>query len=314
MRKDAPLAIDLPGPDRDRPRWVKVGIIAAVGFVIGVAWPRVMGVRLGPSAPSEMNANVAAAAASSSAANKAAAAPAVVAQPKPSASVAASASAAPAGGPPNVMVQKGSVLGCKGEDGESKKGKECGGVAALDQIVAPRLKKLSSCGAADGQTGKLSFVVNANFTNGSFSWDIGKSSTVTNTEGLTTCLKTIFQGVTVQGVAHENPRYTVAYATTLTAGTPSGTDEKTAEPSPKPADTTAKPADTAAPTIAAGGEATVSWEVALIRDTPKTGTVVARLPRGTKVKVGAVKDGWYTINYGDGFASSGFVYHSALGK
>src|SRR5262249_53577322 len=64
----------------------------------------------------------------------------------------------------------------------------------------------------------------------------------------------------------------------------------------------------------ASGEATVAWEVALIRDVPKTGQVVARLPRGSKVKVGSVKDGWFAVKYGDNFASDGWVYRGAIGR
>jgi hypothetical protein len=52
----------------------------------------------------------------------------------------------------------------------------------------------------------------------------------------------------------------------------------------------------------------------LVRDVPKTGAVVARLPRGTKVKIGVIKDGWYAVKFGDGFASDGFVYRGALGR
>ena len=134
-------------------------------------------------------------------------------------------------------------------------------------------------------------------------------------EGITTCLKTIFQGVTLVGAAHENSKYTVAYPTTfaldkassplLPAGDkPTG---KASEPSEKPDDK----ADALAP---AGGEATVSWEVGLVRDQPKMGAVVARLPRGTKVKIGASKDGWYAIKYGDTYGSDGFLYRGAVGR
>ena len=68
MRKDGPLAVDVPAPDRDSPGWVKVGVIAAVGFVIGIAWPRVVGVKLGPNAPGETAAAAAAAASASASA------------------------------------------------------------------------------------------------------------------------------------------------------------------------------------------------------------------------------------------------------
>src|SRR6185295_17705679 len=105
MRKDAPLSVEVPTPDRDSPAWVKVGVIAAVGFVIGIAWPRVMGVKLGPNAPGE-------------------------------------AAAAAAGGPPQVNVLRGNVIACKTSEGESKKGKDCGTITGLDNVIAPHLKKL----------------------------------------------------------------------------------------------------------------------------------------------------------------------------
>jgi hypothetical protein len=343
MRKDAPFAVEVPSPDRDSPGWVKVGVIAAVGFVIGVAWPRVMGVKLGPNAPGEAAAAAASAAASAKAAGRAPEAPpasvnaksGVAGAPGSSAASASGATSAPGlgalaasatvpAGPPQVSVQRGSVIACKTTDGESKKGKECGTLAGLDNVVPPHLRKLATCSAADGQTGKLSFVATAAFPSGGLSWDVGKSSTVGNIEGITNCLKTHFSGVTATGVAHEHNRYTVAYNVTFAPpleASSSKTDkiDKAAKDGAMPAPDADKNAkdgsDKAdAPPAAAGSEASVGWEVALVRDVPKTGGVVARLPRGTKVKLGAIKDGWYAIKYGDGFASDGFVYRGAIGR
>src|SRR5687767_6122157 len=136
MRKDVPFAIEVPTPDRDKPAWVKVGVIAAVGFIVGIAWPRVVGVKLGPNAPGE---SASAAASASHAPGRAPDAPpasvaAKTTPDKPAASspTPASASAAGAALPPNIVVQRGTVLSCKTSDGETKKGKECGAVAALD--------------------------------------------------------------------------------------------------------------------------------------------------------------------------------------
>lgn len=332
MRKDPPLAVEVPAPDRDSPAWVKVGVIAAVGFVIGVAWPRVMGVKLGPSAPGEAAAAAASAAASAKAAGRAPEAPPASVNAKSAPSGAPSATAMATGssaasaavpvGPPQISVQRGSVIACKTSDGESKKGKECGALAGLDNVVPPHLRKLATCSAAEGQTGKLSFVATAVFPSGGLSWDVGKSSTVGNLEGITNCLRTHFSGVTATGVAHEHNRYTVAYNVTFApaaieaAGKPDKAD-KNAKDSADPADKNAKDDKTDktdAPAAAAGGEASVGWEVALVRDVPKTGAVVARLPRGSKVKLGAMKDGWYSIKYGDGFGSEGFVYRGAIGR
>jgi SH3-like domain-containing protein len=60
--------------------------------------------------------------------------------------------------------------------------------------------------------------------------------------------------------------------------------------------------------------AQVEWEVALVRDSPKTGKVIARLPRGSQVRVGPVKDGWYPVTYGSGYSSEGWVYRGAIGR
>jgi hypothetical protein len=333
MRKDAPLAVEVPAPDRDSPGWVKVGVIAAVGFVIGVAWPRVMGVKLGPNAPGEAAAAAASAAASAKAAGRAPEAPPASVNAKsglagaPSSNASAGAStvtsATVPSGPPQVSVQRGSVIACKTADGESKKGKECGTLSGLDNVVPPHLRKLAQCSAAEGQTGKLSFVATAAFPSGGLSWDVGKSSTVGNIEGITNCLKTHFSGVTATGVAHEHNRYTVAYNVTFAppavdANAPkidkTAKDDKTDGADKNAKDVSDKGDKPDAPPAAAGSEASVGWEVALVRDVPKTGGVVARLPRGTKVKLGAIKDGWYAIKYGDGFASDGFVYRGAIGR
>lgn len=330
MSKDAPLAVEVPASDRDKPGWVKVGVIAAVGFIIGIAWPRVMGIRLGPAAP-----GAAAAAASASGGGRAPdAPPASVVVP---ASVVAPASAAPgaapapaagstnvatAGGSPNIKIQKGAVLSCKTKDGD-KKGKECGPVPGIDQLVQPRVRNLATCSGAEGQTGKLSLVVNADFASGRFSYDIGKSSTLTNVDAIASCLKTAFHGTSTAATPHEHQRYTVAYAAIFTSSAGAAPEELAAkedkadkdksESSAKTAPDEKKEAKSARAELASG-EAAVAWEVALVRDTPKTGGLLARLPRGTKVKVGTAKDGWFLIKYGDSYAREGWVYRGAIGR
>lgn len=328
MRKAAPLAVEVPGPERDKPAWVKVGVIAAVGFVIGIAWPRLMGVRLGPSAPGEA---AAAAASASAASGRAAEAPAASAAkgaaPPASAKVdvtAASASAASmvtpsaaAALPPTVTVKQGSVVSCRTTDGETKKGgKECGAIPALDAIVQPRLRKLASCAGAEGQSGKLSVVVTADFGGNKIGHDVGKSSTVGNLDQLTACVKKELSGISLGSATHEHARYTVAYNAVFApaAGAAKDKDEPK-EPAPAAAktDKTDK-GDKTDKVEHAPGEAAVAWEVALVRDQPKTGEVVARLPRGTKVKVGALKEGWYAIKFGDDNGREGYVYRGAIGR
>ena len=159
---DSPLIVQMPKPAEDRPSWTKVGVITAIGFLVGVLWPRLAGVRMGPAVPEASPASVVAAPASASAAGAAVLPVAIV------------ASAAPL-------------------------------------ALAPG-------------------------------------------------------------------------------------DATPAAPSA---------ADTAAQVV---------WAVALVRDVPKTGKVVARLPRGVAVRVGAMKDGWLPVKYGDGFSNEGWVYRGAIGK
>ncbi len=304
------VAVMMPKPDQDRPSWGRVGIIAAVGFVVGIAWPRVAGVKLGPSAPGESDKSQPAASAGPPSANLAspsgassanAKASAATASSMPSAAGSAAASAVALAAPPDVTVARGILLNCKTSDGESQKGGDCGKAPNFDVVAQNRLQHLAQCTAAAGATGKLSAVFSLDFGSGRVGIDIGKSSTIGNQDGVASCLKTEFYGVNIAGLTHEHPKYTMAYHVTFAA--------------PKEG-SSASLADSAPPAVISEGAPTaqIGWEVALVRDTPKTGSIVARLPRGTKVRVGAPKDGWYRIQYGNAFASEGWVYRGAIGK
>jgi hypothetical protein len=334
MRKDVPLAVEVPSPERDKPAWVKVGVIAAVGFIVGIAWPRLVGVRLGPSAPGESSA---AASASGATGGRAADAPptsgaAAKTNANGTASAMASATAAAATTPtaaavllpPKIIVTKGTVVSCKTTDGEKKTGKECGPVAGLDMLVRDKVKGIAGCGGVEGQTGKFSLTANADFKSGRFWYEVNKGATVQNLDAITSCLKTGFHGQAVTNVPHEHPRYTVSYTAVLSAAEKEETaaavnkaktakDENKTEKTEK-VEKPETPVDENKPAPAVAGEANVAWEVALVRDAPKVGAVVARLPRGTKVKLGAMKDGWYSVKFGDDFGTDGWVYRGAVGR
>ena len=47
------LKVEVPKPGADRPEFGRVGVIAGVGFAIGIAWPWLAGVRLVPSPPAD---------------------------------------------------------------------------------------------------------------------------------------------------------------------------------------------------------------------------------------------------------------------
>ena len=294
------LQVQIPPAAQDRPSWMKVGVIAAIGFLVGVAWPRIAGVRLGPSIPSDMASSVASTSAPPAEPGSALpSAPAVAPVP---AAIASPAPVAVAPSAPAVTVGHGVVFACKSSDGDSLKGGDCGSLPGLDSQVMPRLRKLSECPDAAGASGKLHLVVHLDFSRGALSVDLGKGHGVASPDALLACAKTDVTGVGLGGVAHDNPRYSVAYSVTFD---PAGGASPAQSGS---AGTGATPADTA------DGSAQVVWEVAIVRDAPKTGKVLSRLQRGATVHVGTAKDGWYPVKYGDAFSSDGWLYRGAIGR
>jgi hypothetical protein len=179
------------------------------------------------------------------------------------------------------------------------KGADCGTLPGLDSLVMPRLRKLAECPDAAGASGKVHFVVHLDFPRGGLGVDLGRGHAVSSPDGLLACAKADVAGLGVTTVQHENPRYSVAYTVTFSGGAPA-------------------PGSASAPPRAGGepaeGSAQVVWEVAIVRDAPKTGKVVARLQRGAELHLGAAKDGWYPIKFGDGFASEGWIYRGAIGR
>jgi hypothetical protein len=298
-KADAPLTVQVPAPGADRPAWTKVAVIAGIGFVVGVAWPRLAGVRLGPSVPESASAAATSAPVESVPASIASIAPstpvpAVAAVPAPP----PSASAAPV---VNLTVGHGVIFACKSASGDTLKAGECGSLPGLDGIVMPRLRKVADCPEAANNPGKLHVVVHIDFGRGGVGVDLGRGNSVSSPDALLACAKTSMQGAVMSGVPHENSRYSVAYS--LTFGDASGG---------------ATPQGSASGRVggdASGdGSAQIVWEVAIVRDAPKTGKVVAHLPHGSTVKLGPAKEGWFPVKYGDGFASDGWVYRGAVGK
>src|SRR5581483_8606216 len=204
-RKDPPLSVDVPSADRDKPAWGRVGLIAVVGFVIGVAWPKLAGVRLGPSAPSD----------SVAAAGSIDLPQATIAQPMPTVSAPPPvASAAPV----TISVGRGVMLSCRTEDGESLKGKECGSTPAFDGIAQPRLKKIATLPALKDAKGKLSVVFALDFKSKKVAVDVGKSSTVKDEGSIKSFLKEQFQDVSLGPLQHDQEKYTLSYTITVGEG------------------------------------------------------------------------------------------------
>jgi len=303
LRKvDGPLTVQVPSPGQDRPSWIGVGAVAVVGFVVGVGWPRLAGVRLGPSVPDSPAASASESeptpVGTPSPPKVAPAVPAALPAPVASSPVVSSsqAGAAPpaASGGLRVNVAHGAVFSCKTAGGESLKGAECGALPGLDGLVLPRLRKLADC--PDAGSGKVHLVVRADFARNALAVEPGHDRAAPATAPLLACAKSALASASLEGIAHDNPRYGVAYVVTL--GAPAAAEPEAAAP----------------PTPVADGTAQVVWDVAIVRDAPKTGKVLARLQRGTPLHIGTSKDGWYPVKYGDGFATEGWVYRGAIGR
>jgi hypothetical protein len=305
-RNPAPLSVQIPPDGEGRPSWIKVGVIAAVGFAVGVIWPRLAGIRPGPSAPSESTAQTASSsrapeALPASPSASAASNGAEPAAPTPPGAAGDTAAVPLNNAPPAILVTHGAVVACKTQDGEVLKGKDaCGSVAGFDGIAQPRLKKLAYCAGAQGLSGKLGVAFGLDFTRNKIGFNFTKS-TVGNRDTLDGCLRMSFLNVSLGVIPHDNPTYTVYYSVTFT---PRDSVPAAAASVPAAAET-----EGAAPQTAQ-----VAWEVAIVRDSPRTGAVVARLQRGTKVKVGTGQDGWYRVQYGADMTSEGWVYRGAIGK
>lgn len=291
-------SVQIPAPEADKPSWLRVGAVALIGFALGVAWPKLAGVRVGPTAPAEAVSAVAAARAAE-VASAAAAASASIAPPPPPPIASAAA-------PITVTVGRAAILSCKTEEGESLKGKDCGWLTGLDPLVQTRLKRLAQFPAAAENTGKLNIVLGLDFKNNRISVESGKSSTVKDVESLKAFVAGEVKSMSLKPVDHQNERYSVVYVVNIS----SGGDAPNASAS---ASATASSASTPAAALP-DGTAQVAWETAIVRDSPHTGAIVAHLPRGTKVQLGTSEGGWYKIKFGPTFASEGFVYRGAIGK
>lgn len=61
------------------------------------------------------------------------------------------------------------------------------------------------------------------------------------------------------------------------------------------------------------GQATVTWSAAIVRDAPRDGAIVARLPQGTAVEIVDRRGGWYAIRWGRS-DNVGWTFREAIGQ
>ncbi|HEX7670895.1 MAG TPA: SH3 domain-containing protein [Polyangiaceae bacterium] len=293
------MKVEVPEPGADRPELGRVGVIAGVGFAIGIAWPWLAGVRLVPSPPTD---EAAEAAPSASAAGPSASGDPAALAP----SGAPGASGTPAPEAPvrtreeTVKVSDMKITACR--DGK-KKLKDCDRVG-FDSVARPHLVALAGCAAAGGASETLSLGFELDFEKKLVS-DVfaGKSTTFAKDKAhaLVDCARKEFESVRLDGVDHEHASYTAfSFIEFVPPGTVTAPAAGLGGDSP------------AAETTEASGLATIGWDVAVVRDQPEDGKILTRLRYGTRVAVTAHRGKWYEVRY-DAKGAKGWVHRNALG-
>jgi hypothetical protein len=291
-RRQSALKVAIPRPSNVPVRLGRVGLIAAIGFGAGILWPRLAGLRLVPTLPAP-----------------AASTPDLTGAPpedQPATSAVASAAAAPALKPPEPLapgsqppvVGEAQVTSCR--DASGSKIEHCDAVD-FDRVARDRLSSLDDCPAAKRVSGVLSLGFELDFTTERITHIVSGKATSLEDEPLKAvldCYRQSFANVSLVAIPHEHQRYTVFYRIELAAAPPEA-----------PAAASATPVAV----TPASGNATVSWETALVHGTPeKDGKVVARVLSGTRVAVTGRSGDWYRVKY-DARGREGWVFRTAIG-
>jgi hypothetical protein len=289
--------IELPPPEADQPAWGKVGVIAIVGFVIGVAWPRLAGISLGPNPPADAPRLAVTTAATPSASARMTATPTADASGKPIALM-NTTGAAGALNEQTVVVGQVEISRCR--DAKGKTVPQCDAIA-VDPLLVPRLKDLAKCPSAIGLTGKVAVGVELDFKAKTLKVQRAKAKLPRTTlDGLTRCVEQKFSGVSLDDLAHEQARYSLSYNVDFfpPGHSPDAESEKP------------KTTDTAPATPAEAKTGKVAWNSCQVRDAPRNGNVIGKLAKGTEIKLLEQKDGWWRVPYGD--KGEGWIFGGAL--
>lgn len=273
-----------------KPPWARVAAFASVGLVVGVAWPSLAGLRIGPEVPGaeKKNAPAAAPTAAPTAAPSAVPLAKAPTADKPATKISTTQ---------RVVVGGGEVKRCyKGKD---KIEGDCGRIG-LDKVFVHRLDGLKGCPAALGLEGTMDVRFDLDFSKKVISVRQGKKGELpgTTVNGVMQCVRDYIADVDASKIPHKHSRYWVDYSIQFF---PPGS----ALPSEGTTDAPEGESDSQR------GVAAVTWDSVLVRDEPVNGKRVARLVRGTRVKILGRRKDWYRVKLRD---KEGWVYRGALGR
>lgn len=289
------MKVEVPGSRDDSVKFGRVGVIALVGFAIGIAWPRLAGVKLVPSVPVP--------AAAEASARELTGAPL---EAKPVVAPPVAPSAAPPEKPPaeRLLVSDVQVASCRNEHG--KRSQACDRVD-FDRVAREHLRGLATCAGTEDAAGVLSLGFDLDFRADKIkNIQSGKSTSLEqdNVDRLLGCARERFAKVSLAGIPHEQNTYTLYYRLELLPPPGSGAGGKPEAGGSRGAGDEGTPAS---------GTATVSWDVALVRATPaRDGEVRARVLSGTRVAVTGKNGDWFRVKF-DAKGNQGWVYRTAIG-
>lgn len=249
-------------------------------------------------------------------------------------------------GPPPLVVPvtvNGGLLSACG-DGEEMDlpGARCDTPAGLESALRTRVIAVlgtcpSAASAARDPSKALSLGLRVDFTRRRIVSLLGRSSSVPDKVSYVPCVNA---GLTrldeIWRIQAAHPRYQYFFtahfgplrgpapAPTETPGetpgeTPAPTPTPTPAPTPATPETPATPTpDTTLPTTAqmlrmpVMSQATVTWSTAIVRETPRTGPIVGRVPQGTAVEIIDRRGSWYGIRWER--THVGWTYGQAIGQ
>jgi len=252
----------------------KVGWIAALGFALGLAWPRLFGLTLVPEAPDRESAER----------EVAERAEVVPSEPGEQKTLTAT---------DLLEVSEPMVTSCRDEKG--KPASSCNDVNFDDLLHAP-LVSLAECPASAGIFGNLSLGMEVAFSLGKIQkLESGRSTNLP--EAVLTqvmkCAERQLGAVSLARIQAKAASYTVFFKLTF-----------------KSAEIAASEAESILP---ATGVATVQWRTALVREEPEgESKVTARVLAGARLTVTGRRGDWYRVKY-DAKGREGWTHGAALG-
>lgn len=292
-----PVEVKLPSEAEDRPAWARAGVFAAVGLAVGIAWPTVAGMRVGPEVPG------AKAVPDDTAIDPLATAAMSATPPEPPTSASASPNAAADGAATpghrqRVVVGGGTIIHCF--EGDTRlKGEACGALA-IDPVLAPRLEQLASCPSALGLEGEMALTFDVDFKQKAIRVLKGPGGELPGStiNGVLACGAEAMAEIPLEKVVYKHSKYRVEYNLKFyPPGAAIHTEGAAAD-------------DAESATERSRGMGTVAWDSALVRSEPQTGDVVTRLVRGTRVTLMGRRKDWYRVKVG---SKDGWIYRGALG-